>query len=217
MTQGLRSVSSDKGRVRIANEAVMLRAAEDVFARVGFAGARLEEIASRAGLPKANLIYYFKSKQGLYRAVLDNILRLWLAETDLITETSDPCYAVEHYVRAKMAFSAKFPNASKVFATEIIAGAPEIKAFLRGDLRALVAAKSQILSGWMQAGHMARFDPTQFFFMVWAITQTYADFDAQIRAVSGIDPLADPDHAATTEAVVGFVLRGCGLTQPASA
>jgi TetR/AcrR family transcriptional regulator len=204
----------EKGRVRAANEALLLRAAEDVFARVGFAGATLEEIAGRANLPKANVIYYFRSKRGLYRAVLDNILSLWLAQTDLFAEDGDPRPAIEQYVRAKMDFSRRFPNASKVFASEILAGAPEIKGFLNQDLRALVDEKSRVLRHWMREGRLLPFDPKHFFFMVWAITQTYADFEAQICAVEGSESLTDPYFADAVEETVGFVLRACGLYYP---
>jgi len=211
------SERSEKGRVRLTNEAEMLRAAEEVFARVGFAGATLDEIAAKAGYPKANLIYYFKSKRALYRAVLDHILALWLNETEVFEPDADPAQAIERYVRAKMAFSRAFPSASKVFATEIIAGAPELSDYLGADLRALVAEKSLTLRNWMASGRMAAFDPRHFFFMVWAVTQTYADFDAQITAVVAVDRLSDEDYAAATEAVVGFVLRGCGLPHPTNA
>jgi TetR/AcrR family transcriptional regulator len=204
----------EKGRVRAANEALLLRAAEDVFARVGFAGATLEEIAGRANLPKANLFYYFKSKQGLYRAVLDHILDLWLAQTDLFTEDGDPRVAIEQYVRAKMDFSRRFPSASKVFASEILAGAPEIKGFLNQDLRALVDEKSRVLRHWMKSGRLLPFDPKHFFYMVWAVTQTYADFEAQIRAVEGREFLTDQYFADAVEETVGFVLRACGLYYP---
>ncbi len=204
----------EKGRIRAANEAVLLRAAEDVFARVGFAGATLEEIATRAGLPKANLIYYFKSKRGLYRAVLDHILALWLSQTAVFIQTSDPRDAIEAYVRAKMAFSRDFPSASKVFATEIIAGAPTIHDFLNQDLRTLVDEKCQVLTRWMETGRLSRFDPRHFFFMVWATTQTYADFTTQIDAVTGSQSTTADRYSCATEEVVGFVLRGCGFSYP---
>jgi TetR/AcrR family transcriptional regulator len=209
------SAKPEKGRVRATNEALLLRAAEEVFARVGFAGATLEEIAGRANLPKANLIYYFKSKQGLYRAVLDNILDLWLAQTDLFTEDGEPRAAIEHYVRAKMDFSRRFPGASKVFASEILAGAPEISDFLNQELRALVVEKSRVLRQWMNAGHLSPFDPKQFFYMVWATTQTHADFEAQIRAVEGQERLSEQYFSDATEETVGFILRACGLQHPA--
>ncbi|MNS91495.1 Bacterial regulatory protein, tetR family [compost metagenome] len=45
------------GRIRQENEALILRAAEYVFARAGFAGATMADIALRAGVPKSNLHY----------------------------------------------------------------------------------------------------------------------------------------------------------------
>jgi TetR/AcrR family transcriptional regulator len=200
-----------KGGIRRSNEALILRAAERVFARAGFAGARMSEIAAEAALPKPNLHYYFKSKRQLYRAVLDNILRLWLSETDVITQEAEPAAAIEHYVRAKMRFSRLYPDASRVFANEIIHGAPEIGDFLRTDLKALVDRKSAVLEQWIARGGMALVDPRHVFFAIWAVTQTYADFASQVQAVMGNAPLSDAQFAAATDQVVGLVLRGCGL------
>ncbi|MFI4987981.1 MAG: TetR family transcriptional regulator C-terminal domain-containing protein [Alphaproteobacteria bacterium] len=200
-----------KGRIRRSNEESILRAAEAVFARAGFSGARVADIAARAGIPQANLHYYFKTKRALYRAVLKNILALWLSETDIIREESDPRTAIERYVRAKMSFSRRFPNASKVFANEVIHGANEIGPFLRKELRTLVAAKARVIERWIAAGRMAPLDPRHFFFMIWATTQTYADFEAQVRAVLGVHALDDAQFAKATEEVVGHVLRSCGF------
>jgi TetR/AcrR family transcriptional regulator len=204
--------SAGKGGIRRSNEARILRAAESVFASAGFAGARMAEIAAAAAMPKANLHYYFESKRALYRAVLDNILLLWLAETDSLTPDADPGPALERYVRAKMRFSRLYPDASRVFANEIIHGAPEIGIYLRSDLKALVERKSAVLAQWIASGKMAPLDPRHLFFAIWAMTQTYADFAAQVHAVSGVDRLSDAQYAAATDEVVGLVLRGCGLS-----
>ena len=59
-------------------KALILKAAEKVFARQGLKGTRLFEIANEAGLPKANLLYYFHSKEDIYRAVCEDILETWL-------------------------------------------------------------------------------------------------------------------------------------------
>ncbi len=200
-----------KSAARRSNEAKILRAAERVFARAGFAGARVADIAALARVPKANLHYYFASKRALYRAVLDNILALWLAETDPIQPSADPRAALESYLRAKMRFSRLYPDASRVFANEIIHGAPEIGRFLRRELRALVEQKSAVINGWIRAGKMARVDPPHLFFAVWAITQTYADFETQIRAVLGPEKLGEAEFERATDEVVRLVLRGCGL------
>src|ERR1700732_545439 len=79
-----------KGGIRRSNEALILRAPARGFAPARFAGARALGIAVEAALPKPNLHYYFRSKRQLYRAVLDNILRLWLSETDVITQEAEP-------------------------------------------------------------------------------------------------------------------------------
>jgi len=201
------------GRVRVRNQAALLRGAERVFARAGFAGATVADIATEAGVPKANLHYYYRTKRDLYRAVLTNILALWLTETDGIVADADPRTALEHYIRAKMRFSREYPEASRVFANEVLHGATEIGAFLSTDLRALVAAKTQVMRDWIKVGKMAAIDPQHLFFAIWATTQTYADFAAQIAAVTGSQALSDRDYAHATDAVVAMFLRAAGLAQ----
>jgi TetR/AcrR family transcriptional regulator len=193
--------------VRERNQVLLLRAAEQVFARRGFAGATVADIAAQAGVPKANLHYYYPTKHDLYRAVLDNIIALWLGETDSIQAQADPRTALEHYIRAKMRFSREYPEASRVFANEILHGAPEIGSFLASDLRALVRAKARVMRGWVAAGGMADLDPVHLFFAIWATTQTYADFAAQISAVSGVESLSDRQYARATESVVRLFMR----------
>jgi len=201
------------GRVRVRNQAALLRGAERVFARAGFAGATVADIATEAGVPKANLHYYYRTKRDLYRAVLTNILALWLTETDGIVADADPRTALEHYIRAKMRFSREYPEASRVFANEVLHGATEIGGFLSTDLRALVAAKTQVMRDWIKVGKMAAIDPQHLFFAIWATTQTYADFAAQIAAVTGSQALSDRDYAHATDAVVAMFLRAAGLAQ----
>jgi TetR/AcrR family transcriptional regulator len=203
--------TSAKGRIRQAHEAAILTAAETVFARAGFGGATMAEIAAQAGLPKANLHYYFRSKQALYRAVLHNILSLWLADTDRITAEADPREALAHYVRAKMRWTAQRPDASRTFANELLHGAQEIGQTLRTELRALVADKAAVIDTWVAQGRMAPVDSTHLFFTIWAVTQTYADFETQVCAVLGTPGLDESQLERATDHVLGFVLRGCGL------
>lgn len=200
-----------KGAIRQANESVILAAAERVFAGAGFGGATMAAIAEAAGLPKANLHYYFGSKQDLYRAVLARTLTDWLQPTDRITSGADPRSAIEGYIRAKMALSAQRPHASKVFANELLHGAPVVKALLATELRQMVLRKAAVIEGWIAAGRMAPVDSVHLFFTIWAATQTYADFDVQVCAVLGHPEMSAQDHARATEHVVSLILRGCGL------
>ena len=205
------AVDSSKGQIRQANEALILSAAEKVFARAGFGGATMAAIAEASGLPKANLHYYFGSKEVLYREVLARILHDWLAPTHGITPDADPRTALEQYIRDKMALSAERPDGSKVFANELLHGATVVKDMLASDLRRLMQKKAAVVQGWIDAGRMAPVDPLHLFFTIWAATQTYADFDEQIKAVLGRATLSAKDHARATEHVVALVLRGCGL------
>jgi TetR/AcrR family transcriptional regulator len=200
-----------RGAIRATNEEQILHAAEAVFAERGFTGATTSAIAERASLPKANVHYYFRTKEILYRAVLADILDLWLESADVIHEGADPADALATYIAAKIRYSRKRPNASKVFANELLHGAPHLIDYLRADLRGFVAAKAAVMEGWIAAGRMAPIDPRHLFFLIWAATQTYADFDCQVAAVLGRESMGEDDFATATEAVTSLVLRGCGV------
>ncbi len=202
-----------KGQIRQVNEALILSAGERVFARAGFNGATVAEIADAAGLPKANLHYYFGSKHELYRAVLARTLHDWLLPLDGLTPESDPGQALAAYIRAKMAMSAQRPDASRVFANELLHGAAVVGELMRSELRATVRRKAAVIDGWIAAGRMAAVDSTHLFFTIWAATQTYADFELQVCAVLGREQLGARDHERATEHVVSLILRGCGLAQ----
>jgi TetR/AcrR family transcriptional regulator len=203
--------ASGKGLIRQANEARILGAGERVFARTGFNGATMAAIADEAGLPKANLHYYFGSKAALYQAVLARTLRDWLLPLDGLVPQADPAQALGDYIRAKMALSAQRPDASRVFANELLHGAAVVGGLMRGELRAKVAQRAAVIDGWIAAGRMAPVDATHLFFTIWAATQTYADFEAQVCAVLGVERLDSAAQVRATEHVVGLVLRGCGL------
>ena len=155
--------------------------------------------------------YYFGSKEILYRNVLAQILSDWLEPTSCITMDAEPRAAIEQYIRAKMALAKQRPDGSKVFANELLHGAPIIKTLLETELRELVLNKATVIQSWVDAGRMAGVDGVHLFFTIWAATQTYADFDVQVSAVLGRSKLTTKDHAEATEHVVSLILRGCGL------
>ena len=200
-----------KEHIRHAAEADILLAAEAVFARTGFSGATMAEIAEKAGLPKANLHYYFRTKAALYRAVLDNTLTLWLAETSGIRRDAHPATALGEYIRAKMRLTATHPDASRVFANEMLHGAPQIGGYLRRELKALIDEKSLVIVHWAEQGLMDPIDARHLFFTIWASTQTYADFQPQVCAVMGKPKLTRADFQHATEQLVQVLLKGCGV------
>ena len=99
-----------------------------------------------------------------------------------------------------------------MFANELLHGAPVVGETLHTELRNRVVDKARVIDGWIAAGRMAPVDSTHLFFTIWAATQTYADFDVQVRAVlSDGKPLSDTDQQRATRHVLTMVLRGCGL------
>jgi TetR/AcrR family transcriptional regulator len=203
----------EPGTVRREATAAILAAAERVFSRGGFDGARMLDIAAEAGLPKANLHYYFGTKERLYAAVLEDIVTQWLdAAAHWIVPERHPAEALGGYVRAKLADARTRPGASRIFAAELLRGAPLVMPFLRGELRRRVEAMGRVIEGWSARGLMDPVAPAHLFFSIWAMTQTYADFDVQIRAVLGQDDgLDDATFAAATATVTALVLKGCGV------
>lgn len=201
------------GRIRRVNIERLLDAAETVFAAKGYGGATTAAIARHAGLPKANLHYYFRTKEQIYRAVLNRILGLWLAAFDPPATGDDPASVLEAYIRAKIRLSREHPEASRIFACEILSGAAHIRGYLVGDLRRWVERQTELMRGWIARGLMDPIDPLHLLFVIWAATQTYADFDAQIRAVTGKRVQRQEDYRRAADTVVQLVLKGCGVRQ----
>ncbi len=209
--------SRRRGRVGERNRRRILEAAERVFAGRGFRGARLDEIALESGLPKANLLYYFNTKEALYAAVIGDILDLWLSALGEISVHDDPSEALIGYIERKMALSRDRPEASRVFAMEIITGAPVIGGYLRGYLRDWVERQGSVFRTWQRRGLMADLPPEHVFFTIWAMTQTYADFGTQVTAVLGVERLDDRHYRDAVETVSAIVLRGLGMRVPSAA
>jgi len=190
----------------------ILAATEKVFSKHGFEGATMTQLAAASGLPKANLHYYFGTKRKLYQAVLEGILALWLEDAaEWIVPERHPAEGLEGYVRAKMAHSRLRPHGSRIFAGELLRGAPHIMMYLGIELRNRVTELASVIEGWSAHGLMDPVNPIHLLFNIWAMTQTYADFDVQIRAVLGFVSIDDAEFAVATNTVVALVLKGCGV------
>ncbi|MAC81824.1 MAG: TetR family transcriptional regulator [Rhodobacteraceae bacterium] len=180
-------------RIQKKNRKAILEAALEVFSAQGFRGATVDEIASTAGLSKPNLLYYFPSKEAIYLTLLEGQLDTWLDPLRDLDPAGEPLEQLLTYVRRKLQMSRDFPRESRLFAHEIIQGAPRIEAMLSTDLKALVDEKAGVIRDWIAAGRIAAVHPRHLIFSIWALTQHYADFDVQVRAVLGAE---DPfDHA----------------------
>jgi TetR/AcrR family transcriptional regulator len=199
------------GRVRQGNEALILAAAEATFAEYGFRGASMGMIALRAGLPKANLHYYFGNKQALYMAVLGRILRLWTDSFDGLGADDEPAEALARYIRNKLEFSWRNPLASKVFAMEVISGGACLEAHFNQDFRDWFHGRVQVFRAWSAAGKMDPVDPVHLVFLLWSSTQHYADFATQIGAILGQPGGIEPELEEICANLTTIILKGCGL------
>lgn len=176
-------------RIQTENQDKILTAALTVFSRFGYRGSTVDQIADEAGMSKANLLYYFRRKQDIYLCVLENTLGEWLNPLQTLNVDGDPAEELWRYIQTKLKLSQQSPEASRLFANEILQGAPMIAPFLVNDLRPLVEEKCAILRTWIERGQLTDVEPIHLLFLIWAATQHYADFRTQI------DTLCDSSEA----------------------
>ena len=174
-------------RIQLENRAKIAAAALEVFAAEGFRGATIDAIAERAGMSKPNLLYYFASKDAIYRAVLERLLDDWLAPLRALNADGDPAVEIAAYLDRKMEMARDYPQESRLFANEMLRGAPNLSDVIAGELKALVEEKAAVIRGWAAAEKIAPVDPKHLIFAIWSTTQHYADFDVQVRGLLGDD------------------------------
>ena len=191
-------------RIQARNKELIMEAALEVFSVSGFRGATVDQIAAKAEMSKPNLLYYFRRKEDIYVALLEHTLSGWLEPLRALDPAGDPLAELSSYITAKLQMSEANPMASRLFANEILHGAPMIEKFLKGPLKQLVAEKAEVIRFWMTTGKLAPVDPYHLIFAIWAVTQHYADFSVQVEAVLGRKENAKAAH----KAVLDILLRG---------
>ncbi|MCI2399013.1 TetR family transcriptional regulator C-terminal domain-containing protein [Aliiroseovarius subalbicans] len=170
-------------RIQERNRGTILEAALEVFSRHGFRGATLDQIAKAAGLSKPNLLYYFPSKEAIHVELLSGLMTNWLEPLEALNAEGDPIEEIIAYVLRKLDMARDLPRESRLFANEIVQGAPRILDQIEGPLKTLVDEKAQVIRSWSDQGHLASVDPYHLIFSIWATTQHYADFDVQVRGI----------------------------------
>ncbi|MCO5163087.1 MAG: TetR family transcriptional regulator C-terminal domain-containing protein [Mesorhizobium sp.] len=181
------SAARPRTRIQTEKRDTILEAALEVFSTHGFRGSTIDQIAAAAGMSKPNLLYYFRRKEDIFTTLIQRLLDTWLAPLRELDDEGDPLTELRSYIRRKIEMARDYPRESRIFANEILQGAPRILPMLEGELKQLVDEKAVIIRGWMRSGRIARTDPYHLLFSIWATTQHYADFDVQVRAVLGPD------------------------------
>lgn len=211
---GRRQVSNKKilsGNIRKKNEKLILSAAKKEFVIHGFKGASIKRIAEIAQIPRANIHYYFKDKTDLYRQLLNEILQTWNSHFDSLNSDQHPKQALTAYIRAKVLYSKEEPEASRLFASEIIHGAPVLADYLSNEFKVWIQSKVTVIESWIAKGQMDPINPYHLLFLIWSSTQHYADFNVQVLAGLDKKKMTDTDFEEVTDSLVTIILGGCGV------
>lgn len=198
-------------RIQLRNRKRILEAALEVFSTHGYRGATLDQIATEAGLSKPNILYYFEGKEEIHVTLLNQLLDAWLAPLRAIDPKGDPLEEILTYVRRKLEMSRDLPRESRLFANEILQGAPRMGPHLDSVLKPLVDRTSKVIQGWVTQGKLASVDPRHLLFSIWATTQHYADFEAQVGRLMG-DADVHAGASAHLEAMFRRLLLPGGAT-----
>jgi len=188
-------------------EADIIAEAVRVFAEYGYEGASVAAIAENVGLSKQNLMYYFPTKQALYQRVLDDVLDNWLERmANLAEPDGEPAAVLRAYIRAKLAFSREHPLASRVYAMEVISGAPVYGEQIRERVVPLVRKDIEVFERWIAEGRIAPVNATHLLFAIWAMTQSYADFATQMQLVLGAGALTGTEFSDAEDTICKLVI-----------
>ena len=204
-------MSNHKIEIRRSNVEKILLGAEKVFAEKGFAGTAMADIAAHVQLPRSNLHYYFSTKTDLYSAVLLALLEVWKQDALCFETYDDPRLVLSSYIRAKMNHSRTRPHGSKVWANEMIHGAPTLGLALDASLYDWAKMKEAKIRQWVQDKRILPVEPSSLLYMIWASTQHYADFDHQVMIINDHQPLSDIQFERAVQTVTSVILRGIGL------
>jgi TetR/AcrR family transcriptional regulator len=212
VAEKVRSGTRSKEKIREENERIILIAAEKVFAKHGLKGATTKQIADMAKLPKSNIHYYFHIKLNLYRYVLESILIDWMKASNTFDTFDEPREAIRYYVGAKMDLSRTRPFGSKVWANEIISGAPVMEEILSSKLKKWVDTCVNSINTWIELKKIVNVgDAHTLLYMIWATTQHYADFEYQVKILNNGKRLTDEEFEEKKQQVIDLVLRSVGL------
>ena len=199
-----------KGREEKKNK--ILRAAEKVFAKKGFDGARMDDIAKTCRMPKPNLYYYYKSKKEIYQIIIMEILDEWGKAFEELSIDRDPKESLEAYIKAKLKYSREHSFASKIVGGETIRDTNLLIKSQNETLRRITREKCEVIQAWVDAGKIDPVEPQHFLIMIWASTQFYADFDDHVKTNLGVKRLTDDDYDNAEKVLIHVILKGCGLS-----
>jgi len=207
----LSSAKSQDGNIRQKNKALIIAAAKKEFVTYGFKGASIKRIAERANIPRTNIHYYYKNKVDLYQQLLNDILETWNQRFDTLTAQDNAKEALTAYIRSKVMYSKTDPDASRIFASEIIHGAPHLKPYLAKEFKDWVLGKTAVIQAWIDQGQINPVNPYHLLFLIWGASQHYADFNVQVLSAMDKTEMSNDDYEDVVASLTTIILNGCGI------
>ncbi len=199
------------GQIRQKNKALILSAAKQEFVTYGFKGASIKRIAERAEIPRSNIHYYFEDKTDLYQQLFAGILEIWNSQFDTLNAEENAKTALTSYIRSKVMYSKQDPDASRIFASEIIHGAPHLQEYLSSDFKTWIQEKVAVIQTWIERKEIDEVNPYHLLFLIWGATQHYADFNVQVVTALDKKEMDDDDFESVVNSLTTIILKGCGI------
>ncbi len=193
-----------------ASRAAILRAAEEEFAEHGIAGARTEAIAREARVNKALLYYYFKDKETLYGAVLDNAFSGLKATVFRVLDSDlPPRKKIMTYVGTYFDFIASNQVYPKLMQREMMRAreghSPHIEKLVKNYFQPIFARVSELLRKGIAEGEFRKIDPAHFIPSMVAMIIFYFSSAPLMQKIVRFNPLAPERIAERRAAVLDFI------------
>jgi len=188
----------------------ILNAAVGEFAAEGIAGARIDAIARTAGVNKALLYYYFKDKDALYGAVLEQVFG-GLAQVVQAQLDRDlpPREKILAFAGAHFDYIAASPLFPRLVMREMMGAGrsypPHIPTIVERYLKPTFAQVIAVMRQGIAAGEFRPVDPLQFVPSMVALNVFYFSSAPVMRLLTGKDPLASERIRTRRIAVLDFI------------
>ncbi|MBV9340866.1 MAG: TetR family transcriptional regulator [Acidobacteria bacterium] len=191
------------------SRAAILQAAVREFAREGVSAARTDAIARSAGVNKALLYYYFKDKEALYQAVLEQVFNgLRAAVHDALTERLPPRARLGSYLRAHFDYIASNPLYPRIVQAEFLRAGRDpsrLERIAKNYFRPLFKEISALLEEGAECGDFRRVNAIHFIPSMVAVIVFYFTTAPVMKIISGSDPLSPDALGERRRAVVDFI------------
>lgn len=194
-----------EGRIRARNERLILDASVRLFSAKGYDGTTISQIAETAGLPKANVYYYFSTKAAIYERLISEVLQDWDSALRLLNPELDPREALFNYVAGKLEFSRRHGEKSRFFAGELLRGATFLSPRQKRHVQAVTREACEVVQRWVDEGKCNRVDPRYLLIMLWSTTQYFADFAPMAATTLEVPKLRKSDFDEAARQIIAML------------